>query len=160
MGAALCAGIGASAEAATRSADGRAHTLRQITLGNTRGLDFGTLLRGTTAGTVTINASTDARSRTGGVVLAGGGTPGAARFTATGTPAVNAVITIGTAPIVTRVSGTETMAVSNMTLNGGRTRRIPASGVLDVRVGGRLNVAANQRDGLYAGTFNLTIDYP
>jgi hypothetical protein len=160
MGVVMFAGLVDSAEAATRAANGRARTLRPIALNNTRALDFGTLITGATAGTVTINPRTDARTRTGGLTLVGGGTPGAARFTATGTPAVNAFITIGTAPVLTRVSGSETMTVSNMTLNGGRTRRIPASGVLDVRVGGRLNVAANQRDGLYSGSFNLTVEYP
>ena len=153
-------GVTEAADAATRAANGRARTLRPIALNNTRALDFGTLITGATAGTVTINPRTDARTRTGGLTLIGGGTPGAARFTASGTPAVNAFITIGAAPVLTRVSGTETMAVSNMTLNGARTRRIPASGILDVRVGGRLNVAANQRDGLYSGSFNLTVDYP
>ncbi|UVO55098.1 DUF4402 domain-containing protein [Sphingomonas sp. SUN039] len=159
-GAILLTGVADRADAATRAANGRARTLRPIVLANSRALDFGTLITGVTAGTVTINPRTDARTRTGGLSLVGGGAPGAARFTATGTPAVNAFITIGTAPVLTRVSGTETMTVSNMTLNGGRTRRIPASGILDVRVGGRLNVAANQRDGLYSGSFNLTVDYP
>ena len=145
--------------AASVVANGRARTWKPITVTNTRPLDFGTMVVGPTAGQVVINPRTDARSRTGGVTLAGGA-PGAARFIVTGTRAVNALITIGTAPLLTRVSGTETMTVSNMTLNGGRTRRFPASGVLDVRVGGRLNVAANQRDGLYSGVFSLTIDYP
>jgi Domain of unknown function (DUF4402) len=155
----LLVGVADPADAAAGSANGRARTLRPIAVSNTRPLDFGTLVTGATAGTVTVNPRTDARTRTGGVTLLGG-SPGAARFTATGTPAVNAFITIGTAPVLMRVSGSETMTVSNMTLNGGRTRRIPASGVLDVRVGGRLNVAANQRDGLYSGSFNLTVDYP
>ena len=148
-----------SAEAANRAANGRARTLKLIAIANARPLDFGTLIAGPTAGTVTVNATTDARNRTGGVTLAGG-TPMAARFAVTGTPAVNVLITLGAAPILTRVSGIETMRVSNMTLNGGRTRRIPASGTLDVRVGGRLNQAASQRDGLYSGSFNITVDYP
>lgn len=148
-----------SAEAESRAANGRVRTIKPITVTNTRPLDFGTMIVGATAGRVVINPRTDARTRTGGVTLAGG-TPSAARFAVTGTPAVNAFITIGSAPVLTRVSGAETMAVSNMTLNGTRTRRIPASGILDVRVGGRLNVAANQRDGLYSGSFNLTVDYP
>ena len=148
-----------AAEAANRAANGRARTLKPIVIANARPLDFGTLIAGPTAGTATVNAATDVRSRTGGVTLAGG-TPMAARFAVTGTPAVNAFITLGAVPILTRVSGTETMRVSNMTLNGGRTRRIPASGTLDVRVGGRLNLAANQRDGLYTGSFNITVDYP
>lgn len=151
--------VSVPADAASRAANGRARALRPITMTNTRPLDFGTLIAGATAGRAVINPRTDARTRAGGVTAAGG-TPGAARFTVTGTPAVNAVITLGAAPVLTRVSGTETMTVTNMTLNGTRTRRIPASGILDVRVGGRLNVAANQRDGLYAGSFNLTVDYP
>ena len=156
----LATGLAAVAEAATRNATGRARTVRAIALTATRDLDFGTLVRGATGGTATVNPRTDARTRTGGVTLVGGGTPGAARFTAVGTPTVNAFITIGAAPVLTRVSGSETMAVSNMTLNGARTRRIPASGILDIRVGGRLNVAANQRDGVYTGSFALTVDYP
>lgn len=159
-GALVAGGFAVTAEAATRNANGRARTVRPIALTTTRGLDFGTLLRGATGGTATVNPRTDARTRTGGVTLVGGGSPGAARFTATGTPTMNAFITIGAAPLLTRVNGSETMAVSNMTLNGGRTRRIPASGILDIRVGGRLNVAANQRDGLYTGSFSLTVDYP
>lgn len=155
--AALAAGT--AAEAASRNALGRARTLRPIVLANTRALDFGTMIAGATAGTVTINPNTDARTRTGGIVLAGG-SPAAARFTATGTPGVNALITVGAAPVLVRAGGSETMTVNNMTLNGGRTRRIPASGTLDVRVGARLNVAANQRDGLYSGSFNVTVDYP
>lgn len=147
-----------AADAATRAANGRARTVKPIGIANTRALDFGTLIRGTTAGTATVNATTDARTRTGGVIAAGG-TPSAARFTVTGTPTIIARITIGAAPVLTRVSGTETMTVSNMTLNGARNRRFPASGALDVRVGGRLNVRANQRDGAYLGTFTVTVDY-
>lgn len=160
LGTALIAIVGITdvASAASGSANGRARTLRPLVLNNTVALDFGRLVAGTTGGTVTINPRTDARTRTGGVTLLGG-TPTAARFTATGTPAVNAFITIGPAPVLQRISGTETMALSNMTLNGVRTRRIPASGVLDLRVGGRLNVGANQRDGIYTGSFSLTVDY-
>jgi Domain of unknown function (DUF4402) len=149
----------APVDAASQSANGRARTLRPVAVINTRPLDFGTLIAGTTAGTATINPRTDARTRTGGIVLAGGA-PSAARFTVTGTPAVNAFITLGPPPTLVRLSGTETMPVTNMTLNGGRTRRFPANGVLDVRVGGRLRIAANQRDGVYSGSFNLTVDYP
>jgi Mat/Ecp fimbriae major subunit len=97
----LLVGIGDAADAASGPANGRARTLRPIALSNTRALDFGTLVTGATAGTVTVNARTDARTRTGGVTLLGGA-PGAARFTATGTPAVNAFITIGTAPVLIR----------------------------------------------------------
>ncbi len=159
VAAVFLAAVTTTADGATRAANGRARTVRPLTIVNTRALDFGTIVRGTTAGTVTINANTDARTRGGGVVLAGG-TPGAARFTVTGTPDVNAVITLGPRPLLTRVSGTETMAVTALTMNGGRTRRIPATGTLLLGVGGRLAIAANQRDGAYLGSFAVTVDYP
>ena len=151
--------VAVPADAASRAALGRARTLKPIVLVNSQALDFGRIVAGTTAGTVTINATSGARTRTGGATLLGG-TPTRALFTATGTPNVNALITLGAAPVLVRSGGTETMTVSNMTLNGARTRRIPANGALVIGVGGRLNLAANQRDGVYQGSFNLTVDYP
>lgn len=35
----------------------------------------------------------------------------------------------------------------------------PVNGIFDFRIGGRLNVNANQAPGLYQGTFNVRIDY-
>jgi Mat/Ecp fimbriae major subunit len=154
----LALGGGTVAEAATQGAVNRARTVRQIAIVNTRALDWGRLIPGATAGTATVNATTDVRTRTGGVTLAGG-TPQAARFTVSGTPTIVARITVGAAPVLTRSGGGATMNASNMTLNGGRSRRVPASGTLDVRVGGRLNVRANQADGLYTGTLTITVDY-
>jgi hypothetical protein len=147
-----------AAVAATQNANGRARTIKQISITKTRDLDWGRLIAGATAGTATINPRTDVRTRTGGVTAAGG-SPQAARFTVTGTPTVVARITIGPNPVLTRVGGGGTMNASNMTLNGVRNRRFPASGTLDVRVGGRLNVAANQPDGAYLGTLTITVDY-
>jgi len=38
-------------------------------------------------------------------------------------------------------------------------RIVPDDGVLDIRFGGRLRVGANQREGSYAGSFAVTLDY-
>lgn len=151
--------VTAPVEAANRNAVVRTRTLQPLVLTNTRPLDFGTMIIGTTAGTAVVNATTDARTRSGGVTLIGGGAPGAARFTLRGTPAINAVITIGPLPTLTHVAGPETLRVTALRLNGAATRRIPASGSLDVRIGGTLAVAARQRDGLYTGSFAVTVNY-
>jgi hypothetical protein len=61
---------------------------------------------------------------------------------------------------VTRVGGTETMTVSNWTLDGKSNRKVPPSQTFDFAVGATLTVGANQAQGTYVGTFDVTIQYP
>jgi len=147
------------AEAAARTANGRARTLRPFVMTVTRDLDFGRIVIAATQGRVAINANTDSRTRTGGATLIGGGTPGAARFAVSGTPSALAQITLGPRPTLVRAGGTETMALAALTLNGARNRRFTTAGTMDVRVGGTLVVGANQAAGSYAGTFAVTVLY-
>jgi hypothetical protein len=59
-----------------------------------------------------------------------------------------------------RVGGTETMTVSNFTLQGQSKRTLAKAQSFTFRVGGTLNVAANQVEGVYTGTFDVTVQYP
>ena len=147
------------AQAATRTAASRVRTVQPITINLTRDLDFGRLIIAATNGRATINPRTDVRTRTGGVTLAPGGTPGAARFVISGTPSRPVQVTLGTAPTLTRSGGTETMAMTALTMNGGINRTLTAAGALDLRIGGTLAVTANQVAGNYAGSFTVTVDY-
>jgi len=159
-GLALTAALAASpALGATRAATATATTIRPLSLVKTSDLEFGTIVPSATAGTVTVDATTNARTKTGGVVLATGATPGAAGFTAAGLVNILALITLPTNITLTRGGGTETMLVDNITTNGGTTRLFPGSATIDVTVGGRLNVGANQVAGSYSGTFNVTVIY-
>lgn len=124
----------------------------------TADLRFGTILRGTTAGTVTINAGTDARTKTGGVTLVNND-GGAARFAVNGRPSLLVFITLGPAPVLTRQGGGGSMNSSALTLNGSSIRLLNLSGTMDLRVGGRLAVGANQPSGQYRGTFDITVTY-
>lgn len=63
---------GGTARAATQSGTTKVVALRPPSIVKLRDLDFGTLLRPTTAGTVIISPTTDARTTTGGVIVAGG----------------------------------------------------------------------------------------
>jgi hypothetical protein len=157
----------APAAAATGNAVSRARIRRPTTLISSRDLDFGTLIRGATAGTVTINAQTGVRTRTGGVVLAGGA-PNSAAFAGTGTG--NAIVTMSvSAATITlaRSGGGATMTLNTLRVRAGaggqqtlpRNYTLPASGAQTFNFGGRLNVAANQLDGNYSGTFSLTMNY-
>ena len=88
------------------------------------------------------------------------GTPSAAHFEiAAARFAILFVRAPSSAITLTRVGGTETMTVSNWTLDSGLIRVVPANGILDIAAGGRLNVNANQRDGVYTGQFTILVDY-
>lgn len=157
----LCglAALPGTASAATAGATASVVTLRPLSLVKTDDLEFGTVVSSATAGTVTINASTDARSVAGGVVGATGATPSAAHFTAAGVVNLVALIALPASITLTRAGGTETMTVTSISSNGGTLRAFPGTATIDVAVGGTLNVAANQAPGSYAGTFTVNVLY-
>ncbi|MEH6791044.1 DUF4402 domain-containing protein [Parasphingorhabdus sp.] len=140
-----------AAQAATASADARANILQQVTV-NSDGsaLDFGTIVTGAAASTVSVSAG----GRSCGAGLVCSGTTSAAGFDVTGT--AGETVSVASDPSVTLTSGTNSMtanivaSVSTLTLTGGAG---------SFNVGGLLNVGANQADGAYAGTFNVTVNY-
>ena len=148
----------AAASAGTGSGAGTATLVAPLSVVKTDDLDFGGLISSPTAGTATINASTDARTTAGGVSPAGG-SPTAAHFTAAGRIGAIALISLPASITLTRGGGSETMTVSSISSNGATLRLFPGTGTIDVAVGGTLNVAANQVAGNYAGTFTVNILY-
>jgi hypothetical protein len=154
----LAALASTSAFAAGTTSKASAITLRPLSLLNLSGLDFATNVAGTTAGTVIINPTTDARTTTGGVVAAGG-TPQAGKFYTYGGPLQTIQVFRGPLPVLNRAGGGATMNVTQLTLNGPTTRFLNAAGLLDLRVGGTLAVGANQLSGSYSGTFLIIVNY-
>ena len=146
------------AQAATQTTSSRAVTLRPLSIVKISDLEFGTMIAGATGGTVVINPTTDARTTTGGTTAAGGA-PKAARFLTYGTQ--NSVLQVnrGPLPVLNRAGGGASMNVTQLTLNGPVTRVVDPAGVLDLRVGGTLAVAANQLSGSYSGTFDIIVTY-
>ena len=144
----------------SQNATATAAFLHPLELINRRDLDFGYLAPATGAGTVVINPDTDAVTATGGVLLLGG-SPHAALFTGAARSSSVVIIRIPKQPItVTRSGGTETMTVSKFTLEGLDKRAIAAMTSFDFRVGATLNVNANQTEGIYVGTFEVSVHYP
>ncbi|CAO1649623.1 DUF4402 domain-containing protein [Parasphingorhabdus sp. NYA22] len=144
--------VGANAaEAATASADARANILKQVSVdSNDIDLNFGTIITGATASTVAI---TPAGSATCGTGLVCSGSPTAAGFTINGTSGATVDISVDSSVTLTGPGGTMTAALTSsaatLLLDGSDT----------FAVGGTLNVAANQADGAYAGTFSVSVDY-
>src|SRR3954453_11151119 len=124
-----------SAAPASAPATGQAALLSPLSVVKNGALDFGDLVAGG-AGTAVIDPVGGALSTTGGVIRVG---TSAHPATFTGTGSKNSVVHIRlpTIPItVIRAGGTESMTVSNFTLNGPTNRKVPPSDVFTFAVGG------------------------
>lgn len=151
------AATGAAASPASSPGSSRSIVLNPLTATTIQDLDFGQLIPGATAGTVIIDPANSARSATGGV-LAAGGAPSAAIFVGVARPnrMVNLRLPNGSITLSNGTGGT--MSVSNFVTDGNRNRRTDANGIVSFRVAATLNVAANQADGAYTGTFDITLN--
>jgi hypothetical protein len=61
---------------------------------------------------------------------------------------------------LTRVGGTETMQLRDFTLQGQDKRSLARMTSFEFNVGGTLVVPAGQVEGLYTGSFDVTVQYP
>jgi hypothetical protein len=155
----LCPATGQAAPvSAPTPATGNALIMLPSSFTKKMDMDFG-LLTVTAAGAAILDSNTDAVTTTGGVLLAGGN-PHAAIFDAV-SPARNVVkITLPKKAVtLTRVGGTETMTLDTWSINGATTRNVVAHQTLNFKVAGTLHVNANQAEGVYLGTFDVTINY-
>lgn len=162
----VLAAIPSVAQAGTTSGEAQIAVVTPLSFIQVDKLDFGTIISGTTAGTVTLSGI-NTRTATGGVVLVGNDHQ-SARFAGMGTVTRRVQIRI-TPNTITLTGPGPSMTVNNFTIDpqgtllqiGGSPNYVilPLNGVFWFRVGGRLNVGANQPPGYYSGTFNATLDY-
>jgi|KBSMisStaDraftv2_1062788.scaffolds.fasta_scaffold39844_3 hypothetical protein len=130
-----------------------------VTVTKLEDMDFGSLAV-TTAGTAVLEPNADTFSTTGGVTQVGGA-PQCAEFVGASKDSSVVNIKVPNKPsTLTRIGGTETMTVTNFTLQGQNKRTLAKQASFTFRVGGTLNVAANQVQGTYVGTFDVTVQYP
>jgi len=144
--------------AAKTNATGSVALLRPLTLLKKANLDFGELVA-TGAGTAVIDPVSGATTVTGPLTPVGtAGHP--ATFTATGSKNSVVIIRIPSSALTLTNPAGGTMTVSNWTLDGKTNRRIAQNNAFDFSVGATLNVGAGQPDGIYSGTFQVTVQYP
>ena len=141
------------------SGGGQATVLKSLSVLKKVDLDFGELVV-TGAGTAVIDPVSGSITTTGPVTRVGT-TGHPATFTATGSR--NSVVIVrvpnGTTTL-TRVGGGGTMTVTNWTQDGTTNRKIPPSSAFDFSVGATLNIGAAQANGVYTGSFTVTVNYP
>lgn len=164
----LSAGFAAApAHADTEVASAEATVVRPLSFVIDDNLDFGAVLRGTTAGTVTI-APNGARTSTGGVTLMPGGGHKAASFAGQGTFNQRVDVSLGSSTIFltgpgapmrvrTFVLGSTPTAV--LTATPQRFRIAALNGIFQFPIGATLEVGANQAQGRYTGTWSVTLNY-
>ena len=160
--------------AQTFTGTGTATTVVVETLGltNAADLEFGDIIPGATAGSVTVTPA-GLRTSTGGVIPVGT-TFQPAQFAGRGARRNQQIsISFGAPSIIISKVGdaTKTMTVDNFTLaappsaslspvaGGTRYRINTTNAIFDFPVGATLRVGANQSQGVYEGTFAVTVEY-
>lgn len=138
---------------------GRALLLIPLTLTKVQDLHFGSIVPSTTtAGWVRIDAFTGARTSSAGLTLMPTDVGQRGRFAGAGSAGQQVIMAL-TPPLVLTSPGGDTIDVLGMNLDGPTTRTIAANQSFFVGVGGVIFVAANQPEGLYTATYDLTADY-
>lgn len=122
-------------------------------------LGFGTLASSLAqGGTVVINATTGAKSVTGGVTDLGG-THGRAEFVVTGNKDAAFTIALPGSITITAGTGPGTATVDSFTADPASPTVLGGNGKATVFVGATLHLGANQLPENYTGTFDLIADY-
>lgn len=164
----LCVGFAQPAYAGQSNGVGRTTVVSSLSLVKDADLNFGDLISGTTASTVVVDPQSI--RQVNGSVVAAGGTVSAAQFQGSGTGGqrIRVRAPTGSYILTESVSGAimilrdMTLEVDNATFlaqgNSGQYR-ITGAGPFTVRVGGTLDVGANQQPGTYVGTFNVDVNY-
>lgn len=137
----------------------RALLLIPLTLTKVQDIHFGSIVPSTTTGGwVAINAVTGARTASAGLTLMPTDIGQRGQFAGAGTPGQQVIMSL-TPPTQLTNPGGDTLDVLAMTIDGPTTRTIGADHTFFVGVGGTIFVAANQAEGLYSATYDLTADY-
>jgi hypothetical protein len=162
--AALTAGVAvaptpASAATPAQNANGKALILVPLTLTKIDDLSFGSVVPSGVSGVVTINATTGARTFAGGVTGVPSDIGNRASFAGAGTPSQQVIVTINP-PAQLTSAASDTIDVLGLTQNGSAIRTIdPVTRTFFVGIGGTVLIAANQAEGVYTGTFDVTANY-
>ena len=141
----------------TATASGKALLLLPLTLTKVNDLQFGTIVSSAVAGTVTINAASGARTHTGGVTEVGSDPGQRALFDWAGTPGQQVNFDLSYPTTLDDGAG-NSVQVALLYLQSS-TAIADSAGVVEVGVGGSILVSANQPEGTYSNTFQVTANY-
>jgi hypothetical protein len=144
---------------ATTPPPARALLLIPLTLTKVQDLHFGSVVPSSLPGTVTIDPATGARSGSPEVTLVPSDVGQRGYFAGAGSVGQQVIMALTPATILTNSVTGDTLNVLSMSLDGPNTRTIQADQTFYVGVGGVIQVGADQPDGVYSATYDLTADY-
>ncbi len=146
--------LAAPGDSATADGAATAEIVAPITLTHVTGatLDFGTFTTGDTGGTVVVSRA-GAGSITGDVRLVQGSVEAADQFDVTGDAERRFSITTGAGTVG---NGTDTM---NFTTDARANHTLGTDGTADFTVGGTLTVNGDESEGVYTGSYSVTVAY-
>ena len=145
--------------AAPTQPSGRALLLIPLTLTKVQDVHFGSVIpHATSQVTVTIDPSSGNRTTSHPAQMFPADPGQRGQFAGAGTPGQQVIIALTPPTELTNPAG-DTLTVLAMTLDGPTTRTIAANHSFFVGVGGTIFVEANQPEGLYSATYDLTADY-
>ena len=147
------------AQSATATSNAAAVIIAPLSITNTAGLHFGTIMRSATAGTVSI-ATDGTRSSLGGVTLSAlAPVHSVATFSIEGESGKTVTITLPASTTIVNAA-TDDMIVDAFVSDPDDANPVTLTGAATVlRVGATLNVDANQPSGTYTGTFDVSVNY-
>jgi hypothetical protein len=133
--------------------------IKPLSLVRVADMDFATL-GVTTGGTATIDPFSGTMTVSGGLLHLYG-TPSPARYSGAALKQTVVNIRIPRQPLlIRRVGGTETLTVSNFTLDGQDKRTLAQQTSFTFAVGAQITVPAGTIDGIYVGDLDVTVQYP
>lgn len=145
--------------APAQPATGRALILIPLTLTKIDDLSFGTVVPSPMSGAVSINAVSGARTTIGGVTGVPSDVGQRAYFGTAGSPNQQVILSMTQPPALTSAAG-DTVSVLALTLDGPNVRTIdPTTRTFFFGIGGIISVGANQPEGVYQATFDVTATY-
>jgi hypothetical protein len=142
--------------AAATDASGKALILIPLTLTKVDNLDFGTVVSSSANGTVTIPPDGGVRTTSGGVTPVASDAGARAMFAGAGSFGEQVGIFLSPPATITDGFGHSLPISLNLEAS---TVTIDSTRAFFVGVGGTVNVAANQADGVYSGTFLILAQY-
>ena len=132
--------------------------LAPLALSRATDLDFGTIVAGATAGTLTVPAdAAPVAAATGGARAIGAVAAG--HFALSGEPSQAYTLAVSPSTLTLNGPSGATMSVNAFTTSPTAAATMPAGGTQTIYVGGRLNVGASQAQGTYSGILTLTVAY-
>jgi len=145
--------------AASPKAEAQVLLIKPLSLVRLDDMDFATL-GVTTGGTATIDPIGGTMAVSGGLIHLAG-TPSPARYAGSAVKKTVVNIRIPKQPVlIRRVGGTETLSVSNFTLDGQDKRNLADATYFTFAVGAQITIPANTVPGIYSGDIDVTVQYP